>query len=373
MVAAWFAAQLNTRIVAFLKPKYLEKWPKDLEELLGMDPKEDVVVIQGSGSLMEVIRQAKEGTLTAKAILVSNRTFQNYISLYEEKGDAILDMGYDCTPDQFCQVIQAGLRIIDEVHEEFHCNFKIDLYTHVEWSISLSATLLHEDEFIVKMHDIAYPKAERCQVQVIDKYVLTYALRYNMVNGEQFRTMEMGSNNYSHIAFEKNFVGSRFSWLLKPWLEMLDERFQELWLTKYEQGQKCLIYAASIQMCTAIEQYLQRKYPDLIVRRYVEDDPYDHLMNSQVCVSTIGSAGTGHDIKGLITVILTNALNAKASNIQGFGRLRRIEGVDVEFEYFTCKDVEKQMEYHHKKELLLANVAAKCTIVDLPYTVGEKH
>lgn len=369
-VACWFASQLNKRIVGFLKPKYLKKWPGDLEELLGMS-KDDVEMVAGSVALMDVIDRALNGTLTAKAILVSNRTFQNWMSLYEEKGDAILQMGYGCTPEQFCQVIQAGLRIIDEVHEDFHCNFKIDLYTHIEWSISLSATLIADDQFLRKMQEIAYPVDERCQVKIESKYVLSYAMRFHMVDAEKFQTTERGSINYSHIAFERNFFEKRFSWLLPHYLEFINDRFMERFLTRYEPGQKCLIYAASIQMCTAIMEYLKKKHPDLDVRRYVEEDPYDNLMNATVCCSTIQSAGTGHDIKGLIVVILTNSINASASNIQGHGRLREIPGVDVEFEYLTCLQVDKQMEYHVKKELLLAEKSKQCTLLTYPYTVGE--
>lgn len=370
LVACWAVSQYNTRIVAFLKPKYLKKWPGDLKELLGMRDK-DIITVEGSAALMAVISAAKDDRLTAKAILVSSRTFQNYIGEYEEKGDHILDTGYDCLPHEFCQVIKAGVRVVDEVHEEFHCNFKIDLYTHIEKSISLSATLDSDDSFIVKMMETAYPPSDRCQISIRRKYVVSYALRYNIVDGEKLRISEMGSQNYSHMAFEKNFFNKRHSWLLKHYLELIDHRFQERWLTRYEPGQKCLIYAASIQMCTTISEYLKRKYPELVIRRYVEKDPYDNLMKSDVCVSTIGSAGTGHDIKGLITVILTQAINAKAANIQGFGRLREIQGVDVEFEYFTCKDVNKHMEYFMKKEMLLADRAKSCTTIDLPYVVGE--
>lgn len=369
-LASWAAAQRNQRIVAFLKPKYLKKWPGDLKELLGMEDK-DIVTVEGSAQLMSVISDARNDTLTAKAILVSNRTFQNYFNDYEAKGDEILDTGYDCLPQEFCQLIRAGVRLIDEVHEEFHCNFKIDLYTHVEHSISLSATLEADDPFITKMMEIAYPVEERCKLVIKDKYVHSYALRYRFVDGDKLRTTEFGATNYSHMAFEKNFFGKQFGWLLKHYLELIDARFQERWLTRYEAGQKCLIYAASIQMCTEITNYLKRKYPDLDIRRYVENDPYENLMKAQVCVSTIGSAGTGHDIKGLITVILTNAINAKAANIQGFGRLRKIPDVDVEFEYFTCMDIDKHVEYFHKKEMLLAERAKTCTTVDLPYVVGE--
>lgn len=361
-------ALFGHRIIAFLKPKYLEKWVADLKAILDIDP-EDIEVIQGSTSLMELIRKAREGELTCKAIIVSNRTFQNFITAYEEKGDKVLDLGYDCLPNEFIQLLECGVKLVDEVHEDFHLNFKIDLYTHVEWSISLSATLISNDAFISKMHEIAYPKRFRYSGLAYDKYVDSYALLYNIVNPDRIRSTEMGSNNYSHMAYEKNFF--RNERLLKAYLDLINYRFEVQFLTRYEGDQRCLIYAASIQMCTLITEYLKKTHPDLDVRRYVEDDPYINLMQAQVCVSTIGSAGTGHDIPKLITVLLTVAIASKASNIQGFGRLRNLPDVDKVFEYFTCKDVDKHMEYYNNKEMLLAGMAKSITILELPYVVGE--
>lgn len=361
-------AELGHRMVAFLKPKYLEKWVGDLKAILNIDP-EDIEVIQGSASLMEVIRKAKEGELTCKAILVSNRTFQHYMNAYEEKGDAILEQGYDCRPNEFIQVLGCGVKLVDEVHEDFHLNFKIDLYTHVEWSISLSATLVSDDAFISKMHEVAYAKKLRYSGLAYDKYVDSYALRYRIVNGDRLRSTEVGSSNYSHMAFEKNFFKNEK--LLKAYLELICHQFEEHFLVRYQDDQRCLIYGASIQMCTLITEYMKKKYKDLDIRRYVEDDPYANLMEAQVCISTIGSAGTGHDIPKLITVILTVAIASKASNIQGFGRLRNLPGLEMVFIYFTCMDIAKHVEYHEKKEFLLAGMAKSTRIIDLPYVVGE--
>lgn len=369
-LASWAASEYNYRIVGFLMPMFLKKWPGDLIENLGMD-KSDILCVKGSAQLMDLIARAIEGTLTEKAILISNRTYMNYINLYEKHGDKILDMGYDCTPPQFCQIIRAGTRIMDEVHEQFYSMFKIDLYTHIPRAISLSATLEDDDEFIEQMYEIAYPTAERCPIVVRAKYINSYALRYRIKGGENFATTEYGSTMYSHTAFEKNFYTKKHGHLLKPYLDLIDNRLNERFLKRYEPGQKCLIYASSIQMCTTITEHLKKKYHELDVRRYVAEDPYENLMDADVAVSTLGSAGTGHDIKGLISVIMTNSLRARKKNIQGPGRLRETPGVQMEFEYFTCMDVPKQVEYHISKEALLPVRMKECKTIDLPYVLGE--
>lgn len=348
-------AAMGKRMIAFLKPKYLEKWVRDLKAIMDID-REDIELIQGSASLMRVMEKAASGTLNCKAILVSNRTYQHFISAYESTGKAILDQGYDCLPHEFIQLTGCGVRLVDEVHEDFHLNFKIDLYTHVPWAISLSATLVSDDPFVSRMHEVAYDPSIRYNGLDYDKYVDSYALKYRITGGENIRVTEIGSNNYSHMAFEKS-VG-RNKKLLMDYLGLINRRVEIRHLPRVKKkGQRCLIYAASIQMCTLICEYLKAKHPGLDIRRYVEDDPYDNLMEADICVSTIGSAGTGHDIPDLITVILTVGIASKASNIQGFGRLRKLDDTDVVFEYFTCLDIPKQVEYHERKELLLAGMA----------------
>lgn len=361
-------ASMGKRMIAFLKPKYLEKWVRDLKAILDIDP-EDIEVIQGSGSLMRVMAKASEGKLDCKAILVSNRTYQHFISTYEKEGKAILDQGYDCLPHEFIQLTGCGVRLVDEVHEDFHLNFKIDLYTHVPWAISLSATLVSDDAFISRMHEVAYEPEIRYNGLDYDKYVDSYALKYRIVGGDKIRVNEIGSPNYSHMAFEKSVT--RNNKLLMDYLALINKRFEIRHLSRVtKKGQRCLIYAASIQMCTLICEYLKARHKNLDIRRYVEDDPYDNLMQAEVCVSTIGSAGTGHDIPDLITVILTVAIASKASNIQGFGRLRKLDNTDVVFEYFTCLDIPKHVEYYERKELLLAGMAKSTSSETLSMPIG---
>lgn len=365
--AAAAISKIGHRMVAFLKPKYIEKWISDLNELLGIS-KDEIEVIQGGASLMKVISMAREGTLTAKAIIVSNRTYQTFITAYEEKGDAVMDDGYDCIPSEFIQVTGCGVRLVDEAHEDFHLNFKIDLYTHVKKSISLSATMVSEDELITKMHSVAFDPTIRYSGLAYKRYVTSNALLYRIKDGHKLKSTEFGSNNYSHIAFEKNFFKDEK--LRKAYLDLIVDRVGLHFIFRRELGQKCLVYAASIQMCTYIVEHLKKKYYDFDVRRYVEDDPYENLMEADICVSTVGSAGTGHDIKGLITVIMTVSIASKASNIQGFGRLRDLVGFEMWFEYFTCLDILKQVDYHQRKELLLAGMAKQSHKETLDYILG---
>lgn len=349
------AIDINKRICIIIRPMYMDKWLSDVQQISNVKL-EETLSIRGSDSLMGLIDMAKNGTLDAKIIIISNKTFQNWLTMYEDFGDeGIEELGYGCTPPEFFQTIGAGLRLIDEVHQDFHLNFLIDLHTHVEKSISLSATLEADDPFVTRMYELAYPPLTRFRGLQYDRYIKSASWSYRFSQPEKIRTKEFGSASYSHLAFEKSVIKNPV--VLEAYIEMIEACVRRNFLEYKKPGDKLLIYCSSIDMCTKVSEALKKIFKEFDVRRYVEQDPYDNLMSAEICVSTLLSAGTGHDIKGLTTVILTSAVKSSQSNIQGFGRLRKLDDRDTRFIYFVCLDMEKHVDYHKKKREILEGKA----------------
>ena len=366
--AAAGAEKIDTRMVIIVRPMYIEKWKSDIEELYGFTGS-DVVVVQGSAQLMHLITNAVEGRLKAKVIIISNKTLQNWYSLYEKKGNYVLDQGYDCLPGELMPILHAGIRLIDEVHQDFHLNFKIDLYTHVERSISLSATLKGDDPFVNRMYELAYPRDIRFAGMAYNRYVDAFSWIFQVDQPDKVRTTEWGSTTYSHHAFEKSMMRDKN--LLEDYLAMIEACCMRIHFEHYQKGDRLLVYCASIQMCTLVAEHLKTVMGGIDVRRYVEDDPYENLMTADVSVSTIQSAGTGHDIAGLTSVILTTAISSSQSNIQGFGRLRKIPNRKLRFAYFVCSSIPKHLEYHMRKKDMLARMAQSYDTIAYPHHLGR--
>lgn len=361
------AVETGQRVVVIIKPAYMDKWVVDFQKHCGID-KKDVITIQGSGPLMNLIATAKSGTLDCDVIIISNKTLQNWFTLYERKGRYSLDVGYDCLPEEFLPLLKAGVRIIDEVHQDFHLNFKSDLYCHCPLTISLSATLISDDPFLARMYEVGYPKDHRYAGLAYDRYIESVALFYTVARPDKLRTTEWGSTTYSHHAFENSIM--RHQELLQGYFELIDVAVRDYYLRDYKPGNRCLVYCASINLCTLVAEFLKKRHPGKDVRRYVEDDLYENLMNAEISVSTLLSAGTGHDIDLLSTVILTTAVSSSASNIQGFGRLRNLSGIEKRFVYLVCQDVPKHIEYHNRKNELLLTRALTCTTTNYPIALG---
>lgn len=343
-------AKIGKKIAVVIKPMYIEKWVEDFTKTYEIDPN-DIVVIRGSDQLIALTNLAKEGRLTQKVFIFSNKTLQNWFSAYEKYHHNILDDGYACLPYQLFPLLNVGVRLIDEVHQDFHFNFKLDLYTHVEQSISLSATLVSNAPFTTKMHELAYPPDDRYSDVALDKYIDSLAVYYGLQEPDRVRTQEYGGRGYSHNAFEKSILKRKD--FLKRYCELIDYVLQISYFKCERAKKKVLVFASSIDMCTYLTNYFKTKYSHLDVRRYVAEDPYENLIDSEMCFSTLGSSGTAHDLPNLTTVINTIAVDSIQANIQSLGRLRKLPDSATEFYYFVCEDIPQHIKYDLRKQQML--------------------
>lgn len=349
-------AAIGKRVVIIIKPMYIEKWVDDIYKTYDIVP-EDVLVIKGSANLLALIDLAQSGLLECKFIIISNKTFQNWISLHEKLRDGTSNLGYTSQPETFFADVRAGVRLIDEVHMDFHLCFKIDLYTNIERSISLSATLVSNDDFIAKMHEVMHPTKTRYALQKIEKYINSYNVTYTFKQPDKIRTTEYGGLTYSHTAFEKSI--QRHHETLMNYFNLINYVIQIGFLKCNRSKKKLLIFCSTIDMCTALVKHLSKLYPQYNVKRYVAEDDYQtNLLDSDICVSTLGSSGTAVDIPNLTNVILTVAVDSIQSNIQSLGRLRKLgENDRTEFHFLTCLDVPKHIEYSIRKKDMLSRYA----------------
>lgn len=357
-------SKIGHRAVGIMKPQFLENWLEGAMKTLGIEL-EDMVVINGSKQLIALLNLAIENRLPQKIILISNKTMQNYITLYEAHKEAIIDMGYPCYPDQMLEVLQAGVRFIDEVHMDFHLNFKLDLYTNIRQTNVFTATFLSDDPKVKQMMELAYPTRERYIGPAIKPYVRTRAIFYAFREPDKIKCRIPGNTAYNHNVFEEYILKNER--IMAGYFELIETMVKREFLDPdfYKPGDKGILFCSSIAMCTALQDYLQKKFPNLDIRRKVADDDREELREGDLVVSTLGSGGTGHDIPMLTWVGLTTNVRSSSGNIQGHGRLRELRAVEIapgvflearepRFTYLVNEDNLKHVEYHEaKKELIL--------------------
>ncbi len=345
-IALTAASRIGYRTFICVLGRFMDKWIEDVESTYNLEPG-DLLVIDSKKALLNAIQLGQEGKLICKVIICTTTTLQNYIKTYEAQQyigkPTLLD------PSGMYAALGCGFRIIDEIHMFFHVNFKIDLYSNIYKTLGLSATLESDDPFMNRMYNIAYPKSKRYRGLEYKKYIASTALYYQLNLPTKLRWIGP-QKTYSHTLFEESILRSVKS--TKAYLELIATVVKNSYMNRRKDGHRMLIFASTKEMCRVIAEHLKGLYPTLKISRYVAEDDYEVLMDSDISVSTLGSSGTGVDIPGLTTVLMTSAVGSRQANSQAVGRLRELlqwPDVTPEFIYLVCQDIPKHEEYHQRK------------------------
>jgi superfamily II DNA or RNA helicase len=355
IISMFALSRVGLRVFVCVLPQYVTKWCDELIEVLELE-RSDIMVVRSGKDLMALTQLCMEGLLQCKVVVLASTIYRGWIKVYEQLREGTLDLGYAFLPDQLMEGTGCGVKVVDEVHREFHNFFKIMLYTHCQHDWGMSATLRSKDPFMMRMYEIAYPSNERFKGLPYDKYVNYTAWMYRFDHPEKISCTERGRTEYSHNVFEQSIIKQKG--VLANYLAMINIISQGLYFKKYLPGDRFIIFAASVDMCHIIAEYMKELYPHLDVRSYVEGEPKENLYDSDIRVTTIGGGGTGHDIKRLTGALMTTAIDSEAANLQAMGRLRKLhDGRTPEFAYLVNQDNEKHMKYHESKVQLLDGVA----------------
>ena len=334
---------LGKRLLITVPGRYVDKWVGDIESAYVLK-KGDLMVLRGARDLKVALNLGLEGELKAKVIIVTSTTVQNYIKDHVQK----TDKGYPIEPGQLCKTLGIGVRLVDECHQFFHLNFTMELYTHVSKLVNLSATLEHNDKFINRMLQIAYPYPVRMQGRAHKRYIDVAAISYHVEGKEKIPHTRR--KMYSHTYFEESVM--KRPDVIKQYIDFIVELTESSYIKKRKAGQKMLIFAATKLMCGCITAALKLKYPMISTARYVSEDDWKVLHSNEIVVTTLGSAGTAVDILDLRTVLMTVSVDSRQQNAQALGRLRELSNYDYEnpeFLYIFSPDIEKHMLYHERK------------------------
>ena len=340
-------AELGHRIVIIVKSMYLSKWHSDVSSILNVS-KDDVITVKGGEALKLLILRAKEGLLTEKVILIGITSYQKWVSLVEEDPRKAEEEGYECMPDNFFETIGAGVRVTDEVHSHFHQMYKLDLYSNVPVSISLSATLISRDPLVSRMYEVMYPLKHRTKELALNRYAVAIAVHFQFEKPQIVRVTERGGKNYSHNAVEKSIMGNPK--MLKNYFTLIKRLVDLSYISHPRKKKRLAVFASTVDMCGKIVKYLKQEYRHLDIRLYCDGAPYANAIEPDIRVTTVGSCGAAIDIPDLVSVIMTHNIDSPQANVQALGRLRELKGGSPEenavyYYYLTADNIQKHQIY----------------------------
>jgi len=365
VIAMSTIVKINQAVFIMVLPKFLDKWYDEVQELTNIK-EDDINLIKGSASLINTMQLAMSGKDTTKIHIASLRTISNYLKAYENKDS---DFMYPVIPQDLLSTLSVGVVLNDETHLEFYAVFKTALYFNADRFIGLSATLENKDKNIRRMYQTMFPADARISGLLEHKpYVDVHAVRYRMNMNKHIKYRR--AQGYNHILLEQSIMYN--SVLLREYLNLIEHYVKEGYIAKRVKGDKGLIFVSSIKLATLLTNFLKRKYPKIDVRRYVEDDPYENLHEADLTISTNLAASVGHDIKQLIFVLQTVSISSIQTNLQSYGRLRKLENKETHFYYIYCKDIDNQVRMHMERKNVILPLADNYFETEYDHTLKSR-
>lgn len=345
------AARLGLRMGMVISPNYISKWLEDYKNYMNV-PKERVYVLTGGKAIIKLFRLAGTDDFDYDVILISLATFLEFMKCYETNPEECVDL-YGGTPFEIWMKSKMGFLGGDEVHERFHNVYVLQTFIHGVFHLGLSATLLHKERFIEKMQETIYPRSIRFDKIKLPKYIdyINMSYRLESIEKDNIKFTFPRRSTYSQAAYEHSVLKNRK--VKKNFLEMINNVVDYFYISKKKPGQKLAVYFARIEMVKTVCEYLKTKYPDLDIRTYAENDPYENVIEADIRITTVGSAGTGIDIKNLITVISFVNMESHQAVIQLTGRLRDLGEIPTTFVQLYGSNVKKHIQYKNANDILL--------------------
>lgn len=324
--------------IMLLLPGYVNKWKLDVLNVLDIAEK-DVYVIQGKDSIIKLINKIKnKEEINYKVYIVSEASLMPYA----DKDRESYGKGYMEISD-IIRYLEIGTVLIDEIHEKFFQSFYLLLLINTQLLIGMTGTYTSGNSYVRKFQDILFPAKTRLNFIKIERFTNTYAIDYLLEFPKSAKYLQQ--NMYNHDTYENSTLIANRSKLLN-FIDMLEYYLEDSYIRNYKEGNKMVIFVASVRFATMLAKYFSSKYRQFDIRRYTSDDPYENILEPDIIITTLQSAGTAIDIPRLKVVFNTVVSLSEVRNVQSHGRLRKLEGEEVLYYYFYSTSIPKHASFH---------------------------
>jgi hypothetical protein len=336
----------------FVAPAHFDSWIKYFKQYLNIDPSR-VYEVRGGKSIRKLFALAETDEFNYDATLFSLRTLSDFFTAYEEDPQACIDL-YGGTPFEMWGAAKIGFLGGDEVHENLFAVYWLHTFIHGPFHLGLSATMLHKDKEVEARQQEIYPMVRRFDNIPLPKHtrLVNIGYRFENLHKDKIQLTFPRRTTYAQAAFEGSILKNRK--VKDRFLKMIKFCLDNYHLNRKKPGERCALYFYRIDVLKEVVEYLRKEYPSLDIRRYAEDDPLDNIMEPDIAVTTVGSAGTGTDIPKLVTVISFVNQDSQQKNIQLLGRLREPRPGESEklFIQLYGANVPKHQEYKANRDYL---------------------
>lgn len=337
-ISSEIASMLKTNLTVMILPRYIEQWINDIMKYLEVS-RDEIFVAQERKELIKLMLLKDEDR--PKVIIISLSTLN--ASLRENTEPLPIPIS------ELMKHLDSEYLIVDEVHQSFVQVSNCTTILNPKNTLCLSATYGSESRNMQTHFDEFVPKGFRYNPLPPEKYrdIINYS--YNIKNVEKIKFVNYFTKAYSHATFEANLV--RNPGISHRYIRVIITAIIKYHISKPKESRgKLLIFASTIGFIEVMVEYLKIILGDEFdIRKYTSADSKSEILESDICVTTLGSAGTAIDIPGLGTIINTVSLSSTIANKQCFGRLRFNPDLDLRMVNIYTPSIRQQMVYVKKR------------------------
>jgi superfamily II DNA or RNA helicase len=352
-------SKISERAIFYIHSKYIDKWVEDIHELFKIEDG-DFYLVQGKDSLTRLFEMDKTELRRIKFFLFSSKTMYNVYKNYDNN-----EYDLKVKPEKIIEFLDVGVVLMDEIHESFESLNKAIIHLDPPKIIGLTATLHSDRRMIKRAMENLFPTETRLKIQGTNTHASVYSISYSIRNANRLRVK--GVMGYSHAEFEKSLMRNRNATL--QYFDMLHAFFKAIYLKHREEGDKVLIYIQTLKLGAMLVDYFRKQQPHLQTDLFVGGSDYDIILNSDIIISTIGKSGAALDIPNLITVLQTVVITSTNANTQTIGRLRHIEGKDLNFIYFYCNNIPRHRDNDKLRKRLFPPLSKDIKAIHFPLPI----
>lgn len=346
-VAAMTFLRMRTMVVTHMD-KIKKQWYDTLINVTDLSPGY-ICNISGSSDIKKLL---KNNNLKYKVYLVNHGTLASYAK----------SNGWEAVSELF-KHLKIGVKIFDEAHLHFSNIIKVDLNTNTKKTIYLTATFERTNRFEARLFNICFRNLVRFGSETVndkEKHIIYIGALYNS-------HPSLSTQEYMYIP-RRGFNKIRYSEYLSTSQKFFDALDYVLKYFMKHEG-TIMILGSKISSIEIIRDFISDNYPNRTVSLYhskISDAEKLSALSADIICTTPQSAGTGFDLPGLRTVIMTESYSSKVEAEQVSGRLRKYSDNDKTF-YIELVDTGFKRAYEMYKQRLkvFKNKCYKVTTINL--------
>lgn len=336
----------HVRTLIIMRTKNLKKqWMEKFNEFTDMGGP-NIVEIKTSTQLRKYMTE--EPSANIKVFIATRQLLVSYIKHYgaEALNEVITKMGI-------------GLKIFDEVHQEYTATFLIDYATNVKYTFYLTATFKLSNYLDDKVFQASYNMVNKLKIKADDnaRHITYIAVLFNTnpnaIEEHKVSGKKRGFDRFNYIDYE----------LEKGKLEEEVRGMISFFLKEKRLSGKLLILSSKKSTCDYFNDIVKSEMNGSVKScSFYTDNKVENYKEYDAISATSGMLGTGEDIPGLRFLINTEPLSSLTNTDQFSGRLRPYEGGTKSTYYVEFVDVgfPKLYDWYQKRKRLLKKKVKEC-------------